>query len=157
VPNVRAEKPPGRASATEVALAVLRTGSRLLEELGPVFAAHGTTAARFDLLDALAKTGGRARPADLRAQLQLPAQTLTGVIDQLETSGLVARSPNPADRRSVIVQITPRGRAAVENICPPLIEIETDCMAPLSAAERDQLVRLLAKVEARIMTRRTAR
>jgi DNA-binding MarR family transcriptional regulator len=141
-------------SATAAALAVLRTSSRLLEVLGPVFAEHAITAARFDALDALARSGGRARPAELRAMLHLPAQTLTGVIDHLESAGLVSRSPNPLDRRSVLVDITPAGRAALDRICRPLIEIEQECMATLSATERRRLTELLGKVEKQIAERR---
>ena len=122
-----------------------------------MFAEHGISPSRFDLLDALAKSGGRARPAELRELLHLPAQTLTGVIDQLETAGLVYRSPNPADRRSVLVQITARGRAAIDRICAPLIEIEQDCMTTLSPAERRRLTGLLDKVETRIAARRALR
>jgi DNA-binding MarR family transcriptional regulator len=145
--------PAAAVTATAAALAVLRTSSRLLEELAPAFAAHGTTASRFDLLDALARAGRPVRPAELRSQLHLPAQTLTGVIDQLEAQGLVSRSPNPADRRSILVEITPAGRAAVDRICVPLVEIEEDCMASLSPAERGQLAELLGKVQSRIEAR----
>jgi DNA-binding MarR family transcriptional regulator len=148
------QQPPREVSATAAVLGVLRTGSHLLDELAPVFAQHGVSAARFGLLDALAKSGGSARPAELRALLHLPAQTLTGVIDQLQTAGLVSRSPHPTDRRSVLVEITAEGRAAIDRIRPPLIEIEQDCLASLSAADRRRLAVLLDKIEARIATRR---
>jgi DNA-binding MarR family transcriptional regulator len=154
VSTVRDSRERREVSATGAVLAVLRTSSRLLEELEPVFAAHGTTASRFDVLDALSKCGGRGRPAELREALHLPAQTVTGVIDQLEGGGLVRRLPNPIDRRSVLVEITSAGRAAVDRICRPLIEVEEDCMAGLSQTERRRLAELLAKVEARITHRR---
>jgi DNA-binding MarR family transcriptional regulator len=86
--------------------------------------------------------------------LHLPAQTLTGMIDQLEAAGLVRRSPNPADRRSTIVDLTDTGSATVDRICPPLIQIEQDCMSTLSASEQSQIMALLAKVDARITQRR---
>jgi DNA-binding MarR family transcriptional regulator len=86
--------------------------------------------------------------------LHLPAQPLTGMIDALETAGLVRRSPNPADRRSAIVELTDTGRATVDRICPPLIDIEEDCMATLTAEEQRELVALLARVDARIAHRR---
>ena len=41
--------------------------------------------------------------------------TLTSMLDRLEARGLVARSPNPDDRRSVLVSTTPEGsRIATE-------------------------------------------
>jgi len=143
--------------ATATVLAILKTGSWLLDELQPVFAGHGTTASRFDVLEALSRRGGRARPAELRDMLHLPAQTITGVLDQLEAAGLVRRSPNPADRRSTLAELTADGQAALDRICPPLIDIQEDCMATLSAAEQRRIIELLAKVRARVAQRRAAR
>ena len=44
----------------------------------------------------------------------------------------------------------------MKRICPPLIDIERDCVVALSAAEQRQLVALLAKIDARITQRRAA-
>jgi DNA-binding MarR family transcriptional regulator len=141
--------------ATAAALAILKMSSWLLDELQPVFLDHGITATRFDTLDALSRTGTGTRPAELRDILHLPAQTLTGVVDQLEGVGLVRRVPNPADRRSILVELTERGQATIERVCPPLIDVEEDCLATLSPAERRLLVDLLAKIETRILERRS--
>jgi DNA-binding MarR family transcriptional regulator len=110
-------------------LSVLRTAAWLLEELGPVFAAHHTTAARFDVLDVLAQLDAPIRPGELKQRLHVPAQTLTGVLDALERKGLLCRLPNPTDRRSVLVEITDAGRAAFADLCPELVAIEETCFA----------------------------
>lgn len=163
MPRIREPAPPDRAAAgdeemlaTAAVLAIFKASTRLLEELQPVFTDHDTTVSRFDVLEALSRRAGPTRPAELREMLHLPAQTLTGLLDQLESASLVRRSPNPADRRSILVELTEQGKAIVERICPPLIEIERDCMVTLSAAEQRQLVALLAKVDARITQRRAA-
>ena len=111
-------------------------------------------ATRFDALEALSRRGGTARPAELRDLLHLPAQTITSVLDQVQAAGLVKRSPHPSDRRSTMGELTPAGREAIDRICPPLIDIEEDCMAALSAGEQDQLVGLLARIQDRIAQRR---
>jgi len=152
-----AEGPAGQElRATAAVLAIMKTSSWLLDEVQPVFAEHGITASRFDALEALSRRGGRARPAELRDMLHLPAQTITGVIDHLEAADLVRRSPNPADRRSTLVELTAAGQAALDQICPPLIDIEEDCMATLSPADQLRIIDLLAKVQARIAQRRAA-
>jgi DNA-binding MarR family transcriptional regulator len=38
------------------------------------------------------------------------ARNVTGLVDTLERDGLVAREPDPTDRRSVLARITPAGR-----------------------------------------------
>jgi len=144
---------PASQRATAAVLAVFKTSSWLLGELSPVFAEHAITATRFDALEALSRHGGAARPAELRDMLHLPAQTITGVLDQLQAAGLVKRSPHPSDRRSTIALLTPAGRDAIDRICPPLIDIEQDCMTALTPAEQDQLINLLIKVQQRIAQR----
>jgi DNA-binding MarR family transcriptional regulator len=117
-------------------------------------AEHRITATRFDALEALSRHGGTAKPAELRDTLHLPAQTITSVLDQLQAAGLVTRSPHPRDRRSTVAELTPAGRETVDRICPPLIDIEKDCMSALSQAEQDQLISLLTKIQERITQRR---
>jgi DNA-binding MarR family transcriptional regulator len=138
------------------ALAVFKTSSWLLREVSPVFAEHGITATRFDALEALSRHGGTARPAELRDALHLPAQTITSVLDQLQAAGLVTRSPHPSDRRSTIAALTPAGPRAIDRICPPLIDIEQDCLSALSPAEQTQLTDLLTRVQEQITRRRNA-
>lgn len=143
----------GQRAAAAV-LAIFKTSSWLLGEVNPVFADHGITATRFDALDAVSRRGGAARPAELRDMLHLPAQTITGVLDQLQAAGLVKRSPHPRDRRSTIAELTPAGREAIDVICPPLVDIESDCLSALTPAEQDQLITLLGKILDRIEDRR---
>jgi DNA-binding MarR family transcriptional regulator len=118
-----------------------------------VFAEHQITATRFDALEALSRRGGTARPAELRDMLHLPAQTITSVLDQLQADGLVQRSPHRSDRRSTVAELTLAGREAIDRICPPLNNIEEDCMAGLSPAEQDQLIYLLTKIQDQITQR----
>lgn len=47
---------------------------------------------------------------ELGDRVTLDAATLTGLIDRMEKSGYVERRPNPSDRRSVLVFLTPKAR-----------------------------------------------
>jgi DNA-binding MarR family transcriptional regulator len=139
--------------AAKTTLSILRAAALLLEELEPVFAGHKTTAARFDVLDALKSLGRPARPVELKARLHLPAQTITGILDALEKKGLVRRKPNPTDRRSLLVELTVAGAATFERLCPPLVAIEQASMADLSESELHALVGMLETIEATIQAR----
>jgi DNA-binding MarR family transcriptional regulator len=142
--------PPSPAAA----LSILRTAAWLLDELEPTFAVHHTTAARFDILDALTQLGRPARPGELKELLHVPAQTVTGVLDALERAGLIGRKPHPTDRRSVLVELTAAGTAAVDELCPPLVAVEEACMAGLSSAQIETLAQLLTTVQATLRARR---
>lgn len=59
----------------------------------------------------------------IRESLGLPPQTMTGIVDRLETRGLVRRSRYETDRRSVRITVTEAGhivadlaRGAVEDV-----------------------------------------
>ena len=49
------------------------------------------------------------------AAIQVPA-TVTGIIDRLEQNNLVNREPNPSDRRSYHILLTPAGQALLHQI-----------------------------------------
>ena len=66
----------------------------------------------FDVLAALQRNGGRARPSELADELRLVRSSLSRRLDRLEEEGWVARSRPSSrdDHRAVLVELTPRGR-----------------------------------------------
>lgn len=48
--------------------------------------------------------------SELAERMYLHASTVSGIVDRLEAGGLVRRRRSPADRRSVRLEITSRGR-----------------------------------------------
>jgi DNA-binding MarR family transcriptional regulator len=49
------------------------------------------------------------RSSELAHHLHIAPRSATEVIDALESKGLVARTPDPTDRRATLVSLTPRG------------------------------------------------
>jgi DNA-binding MarR family transcriptional regulator len=74
----------------------------------------GLTAARFDLLFA-AKSAGRGGllQSRLRRLLGVSRTTVSRMLVSLEQLGLVTRTRTRSDRRTRLVQLTPRGRASI--------------------------------------------
>jgi DNA-binding MarR family transcriptional regulator len=140
--------------AAKAVLSIMRTAVWLLDELEPVFTAHRTTAARFDVLETLSALGRPVRPVEIRDELHVPAQTITGTLDSLEQEGMIRRLPNPSDRRSILVELTTSGAALVNKICPPLIALEGRLMTGVSPARIDALLQTLGTVQATIQERR---
>ncbi|MCF2528076.1 MarR family transcriptional regulator [Yinghuangia sp. KLBMP8922] len=56
---------------------------------------------------------GGTRISELAEQARVTKQTAGFLVDQLERAGYVRRVPDPADARARLVQIAPRGEAAV--------------------------------------------
>lgn len=67
----------------------------------------------FDVLAALARLGGSARPSELADELRLVRSSTSRRIDRLEEEGWVRRRPGAGrtdDHRAVVVELTARGR-----------------------------------------------
>ncbi len=75
-----------------------------------VDARFGLTAPQLWALWELGKEGPLALK-DLSARLHVHPSTMVGVVDRLEAKGLVARKPDPVDRRRVRLSLTAAGRA----------------------------------------------
>lgn len=52
--------------------------------------------------------------ASLAAERKVKHQSMRLVVEQLETNGLVARLPNPADGRSQLIALSDEGRVALD-------------------------------------------
>ena len=66
----------------------------------------------FDVLAALRRLDGLARPQALAAELRIPPSSLSRRLDRIEEEGWIARHRriDPDDHRAVDIELTPRGR-----------------------------------------------
>ncbi|SPU53714.1 MarR family transcriptional regulator [Bordetella trematum] len=78
--------------------------------------------------------------------LLLSSGAMTHRIDRLQQAGLIARTPHPQDRRSVLVSLTAEGLAVIDRVLPDYLEELHTTLAALSQAERRQLAALLKRV-----------
>ncbi len=71
------------------------------------------------------------------------AAQLVGLLNDLESEGLVVRRRDPADRRRHIVEISERGRARVAEADRAVTSVEERLLTGLDAAQRSALLALL--------------
>ena len=81
---------------------------------------------------------GLAKPSELAAHTGLSTGSTTAMIDRLEHSGLIARKPNPEDRRSTLVVMTKQGEAKIEAAFVPMRKAQRALLADYS--EQDMQV-----------------
>ncbi len=62
----------------------------------------------------LVATDGEIRMSVLATRLGVTLSTVSGLVDRLVDAGLVSRHDDPADRRQVVVAITPEGASLLE-------------------------------------------
>ncbi len=73
-------------------------------------------------------------------------------VARLAASGRLARRIDTADRRRSVLALTQEGRDVYDEIGPLALAVEARLLTPLDAADRADLDRLLAKLEARAAT-----
>ena len=82
----------------------------------------------------------------LGRETAMDAATIKGVVDRLSQRGLVTTRPNQTDRRRMVVELSPEGAAMFEQLADTAFQVSDRTLAPLSAAQRKTLLRLLAKL-----------
>ncbi|TRW98642.1 MarR family transcriptional regulator [Paracoccus sp. M683] len=122
------------------------------DHLEPHFAGFGLQRGEFDVLATLRRSGApfTLTPTDLYEATMMTSGGMTARLDRLEKRGLIARQPNPDDRRGTLVSLTDQGRDLVEAAVVPHAANETRLLAVLTPDERDQLNGLLRKLRAEL-------
>ncbi|HKT72353.1 MAG TPA: MarR family transcriptional regulator [Steroidobacteraceae bacterium] len=82
-------------------------------------------------------------PSQLAAILGVARPTVTSNLDRLERDGLLVRQTDPDNRRRVLVVLTNKGRAAVEQAIPLQIAVETELLNCVPSGQRPRLEKML--------------
>jgi len=83
------------------------------------------------------------RLTDLAEALHIAARSATEVADGLQERGLVERTPDPGDRRAIILRVTDEGRRIRAEIEKARIADASELFGRLSPDDRAELARLL--------------
>jgi DNA-binding MarR family transcriptional regulator len=78
-------------------------------------------------------------------RLQVHPASVTNAMQRLEDAGLVERTANPDDGRSVLATITPAGRSLVER-CTNVLNDEVFSALPLASSDVDAGTDLLREI-----------
>ncbi len=110
--------------------------------------AAGITQQQYQAMLAIATWPGEAMAMkDLAEQLLFTHHAAVQLVDRLAAAGLAERAPSPEDRRSVLLRLTPRGGALLDELAAqhmqeilrqePLISRSLKRLKRLAAALRD--------------------
>lgn len=134
------------------ALAALRlAANRVHSAMQRWTEAHGLSESRLRVLMALDSSPDRRRPlGELAELLDVVPRTITGVADVLERDGLIRRTPDADDRRSVHAQLTPRGRERVESLRRDALARQAALFSGFDREETAQLRHLCLRLVQRL-------
>lgn len=120
---------------------------RIKRAMEVTLAEHGLTHAEWEVLGKLRLAEGHtSSPGELAADVEVSSGTMTSRLDRLEHEGLVVRKPDTADRRGVLVELTPAGREAYDAAVNVQARKEAFFASALSDAEQRRLNDLLRKL-----------
>jgi DNA-binding MarR family transcriptional regulator len=142
------ERPDLDASPIGVIGRISRLARELEARLEPVYAEQGLEPGWYDVLATLRRSGPpyRLRPTEFSSALMLTSSGTTKRLDRLEQAGLVARTPDPDDRRGTLITLTAAGRELVDAASEAHLANEHRLLGALSEGERERLAALLRKL-----------
>lgn len=110
-----------------------------------VAAQTGITPGLLGMLQVIAANPGLAQ-SRLAEAMEVDRSTIVKVVDQLEARGLIVREPSPSDKRSYGLRLTREGAAELPRMQKLMQAHEDEFAAPLTPAERQQLIALLVRL-----------
>jgi DNA-binding MarR family transcriptional regulator len=141
-------RPDLRVDRLQVSARLGRLGRHVAVREEEVFGRFGLNRGEVGMLATLRTAGPphRLSPTRLGKGLMLSSAGVTSRLDRLERRGLLRRTPDPDDRRGVIVELTDEGLKLVDAAVAANTVNEEQILSPLSADEIATLEALLRKV-----------
>jgi DNA-binding MarR family transcriptional regulator len=125
---------------------VMRGWQIVLGRANELLRPYDLTFARYQVLGLL-RPGWKLPLGQVGARLWITPGTVTSSVDRLEGAGLIRRLPHPDDGRTVLAEITAKGRRVFDKAVGELNE-QLFAALPLTEDELGQLVRLMNKIRA---------
>lgn len=109
--------------------------------INEVLKPYGLYRGTFDVLTALRRAGSPylLSPKQLSKSLVLSGAGLTSRLNSLEALHLIARLPEPDDRRTLRIQLTAAGEALVNEVIPIVFDAQWERLLPLGEDSRKRL------------------
>ncbi|NUR90623.1 MAG: MarR family transcriptional regulator [Nonomuraea sp.] len=118
---------------------------RLQELTGPALAPYGVDGRELAVL-AVLDAGQAISQQDAATRLGIDRTTMVAMVDALERKGLVARRPDPADRRRNLVELTEHGTRVLRDGGAAVEKAEAEFLAELPDGHAGLFRQILARL-----------
>ena len=106
----------------------------------------GLSISKLSVLGHLVAEDGAIPLSRLAGRLSCVKSNVTQLVDRLEADGLVARVPDPSDRRSILASITPEGRDRHAAAAVVLDRTEAELFEGVTFEDRERLRALFRRI-----------
>jgi MarR family 2-MHQ and catechol resistance regulon transcriptional repressor len=145
-----ARKPESEYTVLRLWLLLPRVGDWLTLCQDSIFGKYGLTTEQFGVLTSI-KSRGPLRPSDLAWILERSPNSVSMLVDRMVKAGLVRRTRDRKDRRTVFVSITDKGERAVKPAAPAGWEFIHKILSPLSYNDQRALASTLETVKCELV------
>jgi DNA-binding MarR family transcriptional regulator len=144
----RRREPDLDSSSLEITGRLLLCAGYYERAVGPVLHRFGLTIADFDVLNTLRRLGDPhgSKPGDMARSSLITTGAMTSRLDRLERAKLIRRTPDPADRRGVLVSLTPQGSKVARQALHELLATNQAFLEPLDPQQRDSVASALKQL-----------
>ena len=125
--------------------AIMAAYKAMARRIAETLSEEGLTQPQFQALRAVAKKGTVCMREISDEMLVTPAN-ITGIIDRLESRGLLRRTGRKGDRRTTDIELTHKGRALQERVAERYGEFMENALRVFTPGEQRTLRELLVKL-----------
>jgi DNA-binding MarR family transcriptional regulator len=130
---------------------LLQIGELFQRDMARAFDGTGLTTARVHLLWVL-QHAGPSTQRDLARLCEVTPRNITGLVDGLEESGHVRRTPHPTDRRSVIVELTATAAETMARMQQEHTELNDTLLSAVAPKDRAAVERGITAIATHLET-----
>lgn len=142
-----AEDPKLPAQGLPVVARLVRLGYYIARRVDANFERFNLSRGEFEVLAVLVRNPElNITPKILQTKILITSGGLSNRIRRLEEKGLVTRTPDPIDRRGVILKATPEGRELTLKAVTSHMQVENDFMKGMPEEKQRELAQLLKEL-----------
>jgi len=132
--------------AEDVVVLLVRASGAALRRANAALEPFGLRARHYAAVRIAADTPGGAPQRRIGMLLGLDPSAVVALVDDLEAAELVQRQPDPEDRRTRLVSVTPAGLRLLDRVGDIVSEVRDEVLAPLEPGERELFLAALATI-----------
>jgi DNA-binding MarR family transcriptional regulator len=143
-----------RVIPTILVTPIWRLAKLFADDRRQVLSGAGVDAATLDLLSVLRRSGKpyRLTTRELARRSLVSAGAISQRVARAEADGLITRTKSDVHHRAVAVTLTRRGHRVVESTVDRVLGREASLLLGLSPRDRNDLARLLSRLDATVRT-----
>lgn len=129
----------------EALLNIMRTADQFQNRFGRLLREYDLTPSQYNILRILRGEGKPLPALEVAGRMIQVVPAITGLIDRLESAGMVTRARCTEDRRVVYIEITDKALRTLAKMDQPLNDMHRALLGHLTRAELKELIHTLEK------------